>query len=55
MSINNSEEDTKSVWKNNSTINKIKIYNKYFPPQPTMKKISQHIPIYIVLHHPYHQ
>ena len=47
MSINNSEEDTKSVWRNNNPINKMNIYNKYFPPQPTMKNnLSTHTNIH---------
>ena len=47
MSINKSEEDTQSVWRNNNPINKMNIYNKYFPPQPTMKNnLSTHTNIH---------
>ena len=49
MSINKSEEDTQSVWRNNNPINKTNTNKKDFPPLPTM---INNLPTHINIHSP---
>ena len=49
MSINKSEEDTQSVWRNNNPINKTNTNKKDFPPLPIM---INNLPTHINIHSP---